>query len=295
MKFERKERITQKIAMKNAIKIPSKTFLLGEYSVLVGGSAIVINTSPNFLFQKKQSDNQSIKEWVSPKSAAGVFQNNIKIEQIFNIQDPHWPSGGFGRSSAEFIAAAESVCHLEPWKTFDEYIKIVSDSASGVDVLSQCLGGIVYIDKLARESQNLTWSFNNIDFAILKTPFKIQTHEHLKNLQKDKFKSQNILVEIVRSSFISGSQEQFLCGLNDFISWQMSMGFIEKNAAELKLKIEQLNLFKIVKPCGALGADTILVIFEKNMSLSWFESKINELGLKIIATSKDITNGAVYC
>ena len=128
------------------ISVPSKTFLMGEYAVLEGAPAILINTQPYFLFsitsqnhkgsmalrhrlslpwsQTQQSKKQvqgkkteHIKKWsplqVQAQSPAGQWlQQYPEIKQAYHIKayDPYKGQGGFGYSTAQF-----NVMYLLGW------------------------------------------------------------------------------------------------------------------------------------------------------------------------------------
>ncbi len=118
------------------ISFPGKTFLIGEYAVLEGAPAILVNTKPRFLFsvkeemQRKPVGTLSSYEQSSlfskidtgekyhkkeplfkpmdsfhPQSPAGqwlkLYPDIARIYQI-ESRDPYFGKGGFGFSSAQF-------------------------------------------------------------------------------------------------------------------------------------------------------------------------------------------------
>ena len=128
------------------ISVPSKTFLIGEYAVLEGARAILINTHPRFWFsitsrnpQKfatlttklasliaksdlktksaPQIESASVQNMLymdlHPQSPAGQWLKKYpEIGQAYRIKvyDPHKGKGGFGFSSAQF-----NVVYLLGW------------------------------------------------------------------------------------------------------------------------------------------------------------------------------------
>lgn len=115
------------------IKIPSKTFLWGEYSALIGGSAGVLTSGPDFQLsiecitkQEHFADSEILnsknriskdfdlstfkyaKDLFHPDSPAGLLlkesRNVDELPLWFNFSDPYDHKGGFGRSTAEFIS-----------------------------------------------------------------------------------------------------------------------------------------------------------------------------------------------
>lgn len=87
------------------LSVPSKTYLTGEYAVLAGGSAIVLNTGPRF--ELRASRGEGVQGIPSGSPADGWLKqrqpllNNWKLEFI----DPHAGRGGFGASGAQFVLA----------------------------------------------------------------------------------------------------------------------------------------------------------------------------------------------
>src|SRR5665213_3933088 len=83
---------------------PSKTFLTGEYAVLCGGPALVLNTSPRFELKAVRGefgvagipDGSPASQWIKQRAP---LLADWKIE----FSDPHQGQGGFGASSAQFL------------------------------------------------------------------------------------------------------------------------------------------------------------------------------------------------
>ncbi len=110
------------------IRIPSKTFLWGEYSALIGGSAGVLTTLPYFEFNfefseimKSDSLQNNITTLFHPESPAGLSLKDLNFNELektkptfnekilfneFSFFDPHDLKGGFGRSTAEYIVTS---------------------------------------------------------------------------------------------------------------------------------------------------------------------------------------------
>ncbi len=91
------------------ISFPSKTFLTGEYAVLEGAPAILVNTEPRFqFFVTEKAGNKEIKqskEGFHLQSPAGQWLERYpEISKNYHIeyQDPYFGKGGFGFSSVQF-------------------------------------------------------------------------------------------------------------------------------------------------------------------------------------------------
>ena len=112
------------------ISCPAKTFVLGEYGVLDGGSAILVNTAPRFScnISKKNKNFHFAKQspasqWV--QTHPEDFKN-VSLDWI----DPYNGEGGLGFSSAQFniVYAYSFLCNnLVQSK---QIAKILSDSDS---------------------------------------------------------------------------------------------------------------------------------------------------------------------
>ncbi len=99
------------------LKVPGKTFLVGEYLALAGGPSVVATTGPCFDFQwtalaeKPKSGEKRIQHSFHADSPAGRLLNDLEKKisdtSAFSISflDPHFGKGGLGASTAEFIGA----------------------------------------------------------------------------------------------------------------------------------------------------------------------------------------------
>lgn len=115
--------------MSLVLSVPSKTYLTGEYAVLAGGSAIVLNTGPRFELRANYGRKAKAAD---EKAAAGNNESHAHSAIIGEAQvtgipeqapamswlkqrepllrnwhlefhDPHAARGGFGASGAQFV------------------------------------------------------------------------------------------------------------------------------------------------------------------------------------------------
>ncbi len=95
-------------------KIPSKSFVFGEYAVLKNTPALIAVGEEYFLAsQDSNADSRLILLDLHPQSPAGRLKSlclkfEISLGDIFFF-DPHQGRGGFGKSTAEFIAVTRCV------------------------------------------------------------------------------------------------------------------------------------------------------------------------------------------
>ena len=275
---------------------PSKTFLVGEYSALVEGGCLLLNTYPRFVQLKN-----------------GGFL------------DPHQQRGGFGASSAQWICSYLSSHHLtknekehlfnsnkneldanlaiQLKSTYQKEIKksepTLKTVPSGVDVLSQCIGQVAYIDVQKGIFKSLKWPFKNLSFLIFPTGNKAFTLDHLKeDIQIQDCKLLSKKSQEVINAFLNHKENEFLNTLKEFDLCLEHLGFCCAQTLALKKSIRKHFPQVIVKGCGALGMDTLLLICRSDV-LSGVKDFIQKNILSQqndqIITTKDLTNGISNC
>ena len=280
------------------VSVPSKTFLMGEYAVLEGMPAILINTCPRFLFfvteQKKTASHPDIP--FSPKSPAGQWLRRYpEIGHAFCIknQDPYGGQGGFGLSSAEFNMVyllgqllnlytkpknSEKTTLLSLWKNY-RGLDFEGICPSGADVVCQWVGGLcVFYPKPFKVCSLSAWPFKGLDFFLLRTKITFPTYKHLKNLsltKKPTKRSMKASPWHCKSLFFdlsSIAKEAIACmeqkNQKGFISAldQYSLCLNKKNLIHPKafIFVEQIKKLKGVisaRACGAMGAEVVAVFF----------------------------------
>lgn len=140
--------------MSLVLSVPSKTYLTGEYAVMVGGSAIVLNTGPRFSLRANYNPNSSpagekavdsnLQEEAQtirvgegkikgiPEQAPALkwlkqrqpLLNNWHLEFV----DPHTQRGGFGASGAQFVLAHSFTSLLQ--MNLESAMKVVAQATS---------------------------------------------------------------------------------------------------------------------------------------------------------------------
>ena len=269
--------------MKKHFKLPSKTFLVGEYGVLSKGASLLLNTSPQFQFQN------------------GHFF------------DPHQQKGGFGASSAKWLCYYLSSHKLNAYektklihhslnkhlalKIINKYQKDIQQNnkiaPSGVDILSQCVGQVAYIDIQNGIFRTLSWPFKDLSFLIFSTGNKTLTYQHLQrgiNLQSCKLLAQ--ASQKVIDAFCKHEKKIFLDTLQEFDHSLEQLGFCCQETIHLKKQIKKHFADIMVKGCGALGMDTLLIICKSDVfsDVKRFVQKGVSHKTRII-TNDDLTDG----
>lgn len=265
------------------IEAKSKTFLVGEYCVIHGGSAILLCTEPKFKLRIKKSDNAIIRGIPEGSPAFTFYQRNRRaFDGLFiKFTDPYKRAGGFGASSAQFVLLYKLYRRLTKHSPeaetidiaefLDEYREISAKNQlvkpSGADCVAQIQNSNVYFDSNNNKVENLTWNFSGIDFVIFRTGNKLPTHSHLKELSPD-FICKNYgqltkIVEAVKESWMRREVAEFSTNVMNFFYTLNEMGLVAKETNKLVEKILNIEGVIAAKGCGAMAADTIIVIFEK--------------------------------
>jgi mevalonate kinase len=269
----------------------SKTFLVGEYSVLFGGGAVLLVTPPFFSLKVENGESHLIG--VEDNSPAHNFYkahdfNGLSIE----FCDPHNKSGGFGASSAQFsllyrlhlqLTLAQKKFqkefHLASFLT--EYRQLATQSEgiapSGADCVAQYFNHHIYFDSKNNTVEKLYWNFPNLDFAIFSTKYKIHTHLHLRKLAAFDAEDLQKCTIGVKRSFMNNESLDLVKNVQAYFDLLVKEHLMLDNSIELVEKLMKIDGVRAAKGCGALGADTIIVIFEKSkVSPEFLEHRFNE-------------------
>lgn len=261
--------------------IPGKTFLVGEYSVLVGGEALLLATGPGF--NVSQVDHNINYH---PLSAAGLYARQHHIENHFELHN-HFKVGGFGQSTAEFISVwlqkNTKIVRENILSIYDEYrncyIQNQEMQPSGADLMSQIYGGVTHFAQPIQQSKKVSWPFPQIGFFIFSTGKKAQTHDHLEKLNRDRLHDLVPVSNQVIKYFLDKKQDSFLDGIRDWSSFLEKKQLQELSVLDLKNKIKKSHpAILAVKPNGALGFDTVTVFYDHKQKeeVSEYLNKIAE-------------------
>ena len=252
------------------LSVKSKTFLIGEYAVLDGASAILLATDPSFCLE---AESASVGELagISEGSPAGIFCR--RHEEFFDrlrikFIDPYNGSGGFGASSAQFVLlyrlvyGDDSSCEhlLSTYKALTPNICV-----SGADCILQYYGSNICFNPDSISIDFLNWSFSNLAFRVIKAPVKVSTHRHLANLSfrcPDELKE---CIDLAKRAFSATDEELLIYSVNRYYDIMDRLGLALGETRDLVKKIRAIPGVKAAKGCGALGADTIVIIYTRGM------------------------------
>lgn len=276
-------------------RIPAKTFLIGEYSALVGGSVLGLATGPGF--EVNYTEDLAPKFPFHERSPAGMLWSeiknlNLKIEmsELFNNL------GGFGRSTAEYLSVlipqlkttSEEFTAIR--KHYQELSLKSGAAASGADLAIQYFGNVTVVNSAKNSYSSMDWKFKDYDFILISTGQKIKTHEHLAELDLNLIKTFPAFSDKVVETYLQGSAEEFISGINQWSKFLESHSLTHPFSLELKAALLKNSDILCAKPCGALGADVIVVICKKEVSAK-VQQELLQMNLIIQGTSADLMAG----
>jgi mevalonate kinase len=267
------------------IHIPGKTFLLGEYAVLQGGTAVIACTQPFFeLSAEKLPPLQKglAKRGIlglyrdipfHPDSPAGKFilDHSETFDSLILTWLSPYSEGGFGGSTAEFLSCFRLYHHLTQ-QTFTQenlyktYLKYAYNHQgippSGADLMAQNQkAGLVYFQSPTLSLHSFSWPFDDISLLLFKTPAKLPTHQHLqtlKNLPDCKMLSALSLQGY--NALQQGDKQGLIKAINDYALTLAQLNLTAESTQQLLNQIKQHPACLATKGCGALGADVIAVL-----------------------------------
>jgi hypothetical protein len=124
----------------------------------------------------------------------------------------------------------------------------------------------------------------------VRTGLKVASHEHLKELEVGDVSD---LQEITRLA-LSAIEDQHwgsLCSLvNNYFVHLSDRGWQCPSTVELVQSLKEWSEVEAAKGCGALGADTLLLLFGASSEAS-IKEKLQKQGLEWVADSCDLSDG----
>ncbi len=291
--------------MSLTISVPGKSFLAGEYLALNGGPAILIATAPKFELRVRKGSGWS--PGINQESPAGkLIKKHAAYFNQFDLEfiDPHLGRGGWGASTAQFLscyallqwqgsALVEAERYFDTHKMVNTYRDLAWDGRglppSGADLVGQLKGGIAYFDKKRGQISNLKWNFADLDFFLIPTGQKVPTHEHLASLGTIDTESLELHLRLIYEGLQTTSKVTFIAGLNAYADELKRQNWVYPKTLELIEKYRAIPGVLSAKGCGALGADVVLAVVEKDKSVL-FEALLKDEGQHYFAQDH-LSNG----
>lgn len=286
------------------LSLPSKTILFGEYAVLAGGSAVVLNHAPRFELISGEG------RFEVPKNSPTDRMVNSRSLLGWNFVDPHDGRGGFGASSAQFVFSyaiqtqdlkSGFLSQNDILKLHQEYLKYSRQDEgyqpSGTDLIAQVLGQTTLLKMTEREFVSTPWPWKEVGFAVFKTQNKIPTHAHLKSLSPTNFEKLVKLSRLSSEHFNQKNLSGFLEHLAMYSEELMSLGLTLTETQKSVVRLLKLPGVVLAKGCGAMGADVIVTLLQRTAGQSAGDPNnyvwAQELGLEWIADESMLSPGFI--
>lgn len=256
------------------ISCPAKTFILGEYAVLDGGPAIVLNTAPRFVCRIQKSSKLSEPDMAENSPAGQWIKKNPHDFQTVQL---NWSNsrnkGGLGFSSAQFnilyaysfILKEGGIDQIKPQEIWRNYRSLQFEGflPSGADVITQWVGGVCVFEQDPLSVETLTSSLPDLNCSVLRTGEYFETHKYLKNF---KLGDVSDLKKISRQGVQAIKQRDeaaFIEAVNDYRKELEAKNYITSKSREILNKLINIKAIKACKGCGAMGAETLIVFYKK--------------------------------
>ena len=293
---------------KISLSVPSKVFLAGEYLALKGEPTLVMACEPRFTLTAEKGTGGENQNPFHPQSPAGLlWLQNQKIFTDWDMQfsDPYSGAGGFGASTAQFVALHELKTMLKQQDHSDpadirellqSYLEMsVVDGGpkpSGADLVAQHLGGVVVFDRRHGKVSKSPWLFANLGLCIAKTSNKVATHEHLRTLPEFSGEGLSLAMNQVLDGFSQGHQNMFTQGITAYGEALRGLGFVHPQTEHILNNLDHPAILA-KKGCGALGADVIAVFYDQTgpKAFKEIEAILQSQNCRLVATEKEISRG----
>lgn len=286
-----------------SLYIPSKTFLMGEYAVLHGGTALVMAHAPRFCV-KVQTDPEGSVEGLHPQSPAGqwVRRHLPKFSDLkMSFVDPYGGRGGFGASSAQFVGAYAwsqlpavkwhefAVNPEDLWRSFKSLDHGNGQQPSGADVVAQAIGGVTIFETNPFLANSMAWPFADLVVVLARTGEKLATHEHL----RERLPVSDHLISLSRlgaSAFADGRAQDFVNAFRAYGDELERLQLVTLSTRGLIAQAAADQSILAVKGCGAMGADVIAVLCDRS-GVSAVEKMFSQMNLEVVSNSDRIEQG----
>lgn len=266
--------------------IPGKTFLLGEYAALQGESALILTTKPCFELDGTKADKHPFHQ----DSPAGRLLQNKDFRGTW--KDPYLGLGGLGASSAEFLACYLTlhdtcdIAHL--LTTYQEHTNTKTGlKPSGYDVLAQSRRGCVFININRQEIKEYNWPFSDLAFLLIHTGKKLATHTYLQtNTAPKNTRLLSNLADQGKSAFEQADADLLIQAVRGTYQELLKNNLVAAHTQTLIAKLETELPVLAIKGCGAMGADTVVMLVDSDKLVAMKEYLIAEQQIVLADSGK---------
>lgn len=305
--------------------VPGKTFLVGEYLALKGGPSILLSTGPRFrlnlnMTRKTGGKADGVAElgWPLPFASLSPAGRYVDLHRghfndvAIHFDDPHCGKGGLGASSAQFAmlyAHANGIAAVEDpasfgWSHLLRDYRVVAWNGegmppSGADVVSQMCGGITWFDGSEFKARRLDWAFRDLEFTLFRTGFKLATHEHLRSPRAGQAAPHEALraaVQEATKAFETGNDSRLIEAITESGDALEASGLVAEGTREILRGLKGTGFVRAAKGCGAMGADVVLVLHDRDQTeplRAWCAERrgLDICGLEICGSLATLASG----
>lgn len=247
-------------------QIPGKLFLIGEYSVITGGKALLAAVKPAFEYATNEGDAVSIHA----ESPVGKYLEQTAQKVSLKLYNPGL-GAGFGTSTAELIAAIQGINGVLPeTESILKWYQKEFPNASGADLATQleALRTTKGLFEVSEKTQikSLHAAASGRSILLFQAPVveKVPTHEDLKRVRPEiSLEVANAFVERAKVCFTSGGSADWHV-LTEWANWLSTFGLESAFAQKVRSKIIQVPGVLGAKGCGAGLNDVMLVVVDSN-------------------------------
>ena len=257
------------------ISCPAKTFIMGEYAVLDGGPAIVLNTAPRFVC-RIQKNSKAPKPNLPENSPAGQWLKknphdfqNVHLDWI----NPYKQKGGLGFSSAQFnilyayssILREGGIDQIKPQEIWRSYLSLQFEGflPSGADVITQWVGGVSVFEQNPLSVETLTSSLPALYCLVLSTGEYFETYKYLKNLKLSNVSDLKKISQQGVQSIKQRDETAFIDAVNEYGEALKGHNYITEKSQRIIKQLGKIKAIKACKACGAMGAETLIIFYKK--------------------------------
>ncbi len=280
-----------------ALQVPGKIFLIGEYSVIEGGRAVLAALKPPYIYGQNAEPLQA-----HPESPLGQFRMNNADTSHFSILESGLGSG-FGSSTADLIAGAYfNNENLADSSSLQDWYRSRFKEASGADLAVQ-------LDAITRGIQEIRGSLSGFDLGLKVSSIpisefakerifilkgapetKLRTHEDLKSVRPPiSLEITNTFVDRFTEALKIQSMDGFSV-LSEFADYLHQLERETAGAHEIRKELSMLPGVRGLKGCGAGLNDHFLVVMDdvkESSNVKSLEERANQLGLSLLGNLRD--------
>jgi hypothetical protein len=262
------------------LKFPSKTFVLGEYAILQGSTALLMGSGPWFTASYEPG---AAAAPFHPESPAGKWLSANPTEARIQFGDPHQGKGGFGGSGAEFLAAWCFEKTVPPsthpraifaWSAWEDSRLAPAAASSGADILTQAFGVnradayFLEIDPVGHTLKEIFARKHQGEISLFHTGKKMPTHEAPIPAHLPLEEMENMVIH-AGEWLERGHFEGFAKELNAYGAKLAELGLVAPHTAAALRGLERSDQVLGAKGCGAMGSDVILVAHRGANLTAW--------------------------